>query len=360
MRTVALDLGKRITYCEVREQKVIRRKTVRNLGELEDLLGLDTEPANVAVEACIEAWHAHDVLKAWGHAPVLLDTTRVRQLGIGHHKKKTDRLDAEVLAKALERGHAPVAHVLSQPSRDLRHLHGVRRVLVRARATLAIQAKSVARAHGVTLGIARPAKLSGVIERRRLPDELAMLLRPLSLGIAELSGQIEGIDGQLEELATNDHVLQLLTTAPGVGVLTAGAFVSVVDDPRRFKHAHQVQAYLGLVPSEYSSSDSRHVGHITKQGNSYLRALLVQSAWTVLRQRSPRQPLKTWGEQIRARRGARVAVVAIARKLAGALWAMWRHDQPYDAKRAALETAAGISEEAIDRLKLAGRLKETA
>lgn len=100
----------------------------------------------------------------------------------------------------------------------------------------------------------------------------------------------------------------------------------------RFHSAHQVQAYLGLVPSEYSSGDHRLRGHITKRGDTRMRWLFVETAWRILR--SPNADLaglKAWGLQIAARRGKRIATVALARRVAGILYAMWRDDAPYRA-----------------------------
>ena len=117
MRKVALDLGARKTAdCEVRGEKVVRREP-------------EQPPAVVAIEACREAWHVHDLLTSWGNEVVLVDTTRSRRLGIGQHGRKTDRIDAEVLALALERGGIPVAHLLSPHRRELRRWLGVRRAL---------------------------------------------------------------------------------------------------------------------------------------------------------------------------------------------------------------------------------------
>ena len=123
-----------------------------------------------------------------------------------------------------------------------------------------------------------------------------------------------------------EPVIERLTTAPGVGLIVASAFVSVVDDAKRFADAHQVESYLGLVPRENSSGGKRRLGSITKHGNGYMRALLVQSASSILRVGDPDDPLRRWGRTLVERRGRKIAVVAIARRLSGILWAMWKRD----------------------------------
>ena len=128
MRIVALDLGVRKTsYCELSQGQVVQRTTVCEFESLKPLLGPDQPTAKVAIEACREAWFVHDLLVEWGNEVVLVDTTRSRQMGIGQHGRKTDRIDAETLARALEAGRIPRAHVLSPSRRELRRVLGVRR-----------------------------------------------------------------------------------------------------------------------------------------------------------------------------------------------------------------------------------------
>ena len=104
MRSVALDLAARkIAYCEVANGKVIERRTVSSLSRLEDLVGPGCPPARIAIEACREAWYVHAKLESWENQVLLVDTTRVQRLGVGQHGRKTDRIDAEVLAFGVER-----------------------------------------------------------------------------------------------------------------------------------------------------------------------------------------------------------------------------------------------------------------
>jgi transposase len=111
MRIIGLDLGARkICFCEVHNRKVVGRLAVGSVDKLAPVLGPNTPKARVVIEACREAWHVHDKLTGWGHDVVLLDTTRAKQVGIGGHGRKTDRLDAEALAFALEQDRIPKAH----------------------------------------------------------------------------------------------------------------------------------------------------------------------------------------------------------------------------------------------------------
>jgi transposase len=113
------------------------------------------------------------------------------------------------------------------------------------------------------------------------------------------------------------------------------AVVSTLDDATRFRGAHQVESYLGLVPCEWSSSEIQRRGPITKAGNGRMRWLLVQAAWCILRRKKRAESvgLREWADRVALRRGRRVAVVALARRLAGILYAIWRDGTIYDPAR---------------------------
>ncbi|HEX2733946.1 MAG TPA: IS110 family transposase [Polyangiaceae bacterium] len=333
MRSVALDLGgKKTTCCEVSNGIVVARATVTAVDGLRELLGPDAVPARVAIEACREAWHVHETLTQWGNDVILVDTTRSKQMGVGQHGRKTDRIDAEVLARAIERGGIPVAHLLSPGRRELRRLIGVRRALVDTRARLIVTARGLAREQGCQLPLCRVEEFS----KRARPlvhESLRQLLQPLLSTLDITNQQIENAETALRDVCVHEHVITLLCTAPGVGPLVAAAFVSVIDEAKRFESAHQLESYLGLVPSETSSGPHRRIGSITKKGNGYLRALLVQSAWVIARNKDTSEPLVNWAQQLIERRGRKVSIVAVARKLAGILWSMWKHNSPYDPER---------------------------
>ena len=109
------------------------------------------------------------------------------------------------------------------------------------------------------------------------------------------------------------------------------AFVATLDVVGRFENAHQVQAFLGLVPRERSSGEVQRRGRLTKRGNARMRSLLVETAWHIIRSQKPEvQPLKHWAAQVAARRGRKIGAVALARRLAGILYALWRDDSDFD------------------------------
>jgi transposase len=291
---------------------------------------------------------------------VLVDTTRSRQLGIGQHRRKTDRLDAEVLARALERGAIPTAHVLSPHRRELRRQLAVRRALVETRAQYITTMRGLARELGAPLPSCDAEQFCKRMRDTALSAQLRALLAPLLATLEPLELQLANVEERLAALSAEEPVIALLTTVPGVGPIVAASFVSVIDDAKRFRRAHQVESYLGLVPCEDSSGGKRRLGAISKQGNNYLRALLVQAAWAMLKASNRTDPLPSWAQAVAARRGKRVAVIALARRMAGLLWAMWRDGTVYDAGLVARAGARGLKRAAQSIEQRAAALERAA
>jgi transposase len=306
---------------------------------LSSLLGPKEQPAVVAIEACREAWHVHDLLRSWGNEVVLVDTTRSRRLGIGQHGRKTDRIDAEVLALALERGGIPMAHVLSPHRRALRRWLSVRRALVESRANLVTTCRGLAREQGVVLPKCHVPLFAK--KARQFAERALAVIEPLLKQLDAINPELEGVEAKLAALSASEPVVELLTTAPGVGPIIAASFVSVIDDAKRFRSPHQVESYLGLVPSEDSSGGKRRLGAISKKGNPYLRSLLIEGAWSILQRVDRSDPLRLWAEAVAERRGRKIAVTALARRLVGVLWAMWRDSKSYDPAALAAASSRG-------------------
>jgi transposase len=357
-----LDLGaKEVSYCEVRDGRVVARRTVSKLSDLDDLLGASSEPATVAFEACREAWHVHDVLTKAGHTALLIDTTRVKQLGVGHHGRKRDRIDAEVFAHAVERGHIPLAHLLSPHRRALREKLHARRALVATRASFITTIRGIIRSRAERLAGCDTDHFRRVLAQSKLTDGARAAIAPLAAVLDTLDQQLSKVEAELEQLASQEPTIAQLTTIPGVDLVVASVFVSVIDEAKRFSNAHKVSSYLGLVPREDTTGgrDKQKLGSITKCGNGDARAMLVQAAWCLLRGRRA-DPLRTWARRVERRRGRQIAIVALARRLAGVLWAIWRDGTPYDPARVARASARGLESGAVDANAAANAMRAIA
>ena len=200
------------------------------------------------------------------------------------------------------------------------------------------------------------------LEKTSLDEATRLMIAPLETLLRPLNEQIEEVERKLLQLCEQEPVIMRLMTAPGVALIVAAGFVSVIDEARRFRRAHEVESYLGLVPSE-DTSVKRRLGSITKEGNSYLRALLIQAAWCILRQGEEANPLALWGHMVARRRGKRIAVVAVARRLAGILWALWRDGTVFEPARIGQASARGIKQHsqslAVQAQELARAAKKT-
>ena len=341
MRNVALDLGlRKVCFCEVRDVSVVARRTARSVEVLEDVLGPKTESAKVALEACREAWAAMTILEGWGHAPMLVDTTRVKRSGVGEHGRKTDRIDAEMLARALERGGLPLAHVLSPHRQGLRHQLAARAALVDARTNFVNTVRGIARATGARIARCETRLFTEKVRATVLPEQTRSLVEPLIQSLDRIDVQLATVERELERECLQERTIVRLATTPGVSKIVAATYVSVIDQAGRFRNAHQVESYLGLVPGESTTGGRRRLGAITKQGNGHARAVLVEAAWCIYRM--PDEPLAQWAREVGKRRGSNIAVVTLARRVAGMLWAMWRDGTVYNRAHVAASTARGL------------------
>src|SRR5450755_3017827 len=243
-------------------------------------------------------------------------------------KQKTDRQDAELILRLLVEDRFPRVWVPNVENRDLRQLLWHRHRMVQARTRIMNQLQAVALNEGLRCKkkLWREAgreqlqsfKLAPWASRRR--RDLLELLDRLTPTIAELTQAIE------QEVARCPEA-QRLQTHPGVGALTALAFVLIIGRAERFQCGKQIASYLGLVPSEESSGQRRRLGHITKQGNSLLRFLLVEAAQVTVRS-DPAWRSKYF--HLAMRRGRKIAKVAMGRRLAVRLYWMWRQGWDYE------------------------------
>lgn len=190
----------------------------------------------------------------------------------------------------------------------------MRDALVRTRTGYIAVIRSLLRQHGYRVPSGRAEAFIVRVRALPLPERLLSEIAPLLARMRHVNQQVAYSDTRIEALTTTDPRVRLLRTVPSVGPVTAAAFVAALDEVTRFRGAHEVEAYLGLVPRELSSGERQHRGRITKAGPSRVRRLLVQAAVSILRLRDPRTgDLREWAMAIAARRGKKIAVVALAR-----------------------------------------------
>ena len=288
----------------------------------------------VLVETGTESEWVAQTLEAAGHEVIVADPNYAPMYGETTRRIKTDRRDVAALAEANRRGWYRRAHRTSAAQRDTKQILRARRLLVQQRSGVVSLLRSLLRQSGFRLGTGSCETVPVRVTRLAVTGELAETVAPLCRQIAALTSEVQALDARVQTRTARDAIVARLRSVPGIGVIVATTFRAFVDRHERFAHAGQVSAAIGLVPREDSSAERRHRGHITKAGPSELRSLLIQAAWVCWR--TPRSAaLRAWVDRLAARRGRRIAVVALARRLSRILFAIWRDGSTFDAARLA-------------------------
>jgi transposase len=330
MKHVAIDLGGRESQVCVRAEdtSILEEPLVatRSLGSY-----LSGKPeSRVILETCAEAFAVAEAALALGLDVRVVPAALVGQLGVGARGVKNDRSDARALSLASCRIDLPSVHIPSSMARQGRSLCTSRETLVESRTKLINSVRGWMRTEllqvrsGGTETFTRRVREQAEKSERGMPT----FIEPMLDGIDGLSVQLTSLDQQLEALAERDPICQRLMTAP-IGPVTAVRFVAAIDTVERFPSAHAVESYLGITPGEHKSSGRGHRTGITKAGPPGVRRALIQACWVAWRTR-PGDPLILWSKKIAERRGHRIALVAMARKLVGILYAIWRDGTKYD------------------------------
>ena len=330
MEHIAIDWGGRESQICVRaaDETIVDARRIRTAQVAEYLAR--RSPSRVIIETCTQAFSIADQAKALGHEVRVVPSTLAPALGVGQRKTKTDRRDAEALSRISCRVDLPSVHIPSKESRERKSLCMARDALLRSRTLLINAVRSWLRSDGRTVR-ATPEHLADRV--RTACESVPPHIESMLVVLDSLNAQISQSERRLHTLARSDELCRRFMTVPGIGPVTAVRFKAALDERSRFANAHAVQSYLGLVPGERSSSDSQHRLGITKAGATALRACLVSAAWSARRCKDT--PLMvTWSLEIEKRRGKHIAAVALARKLAGILFAIWRDNSVYDKTRA--------------------------
>jgi transposase len=329
----AIDLHMRYSQIRIVDEDgaVVRDQRVPTTAERLPTVFAGYGAMRILVETGTESEWVAQALEGAGHEVVVVDPNYAPMYGELTRKVKTDRRDVAALAEANRRGWYRPAHRASAPQRETKQILRSRRLLVQMRTGAVSLLRSLLRQSGYRLGTGGCETVPARVARLALPAALAETLAPLCRQITTLSTEIARIDARVQARATNDPVIARLRSVPGVGLIVATTFRAFIDRHERFGHAGQVSAAIGLVPREDSSAERRHRGHITKAGPAELRSLLVQAAWVCWRHPGS-ATLRAWVDRLAARRGRRIAVVALARRLSRILFALWRDDTTFDSR----------------------------
>jgi transposase len=333
--TVGIDLGDRTSrYCSLDEEGVVigEASTPTTKAGIAKVFGAMAR-CRIALEVGGHSPWVSRQLEAYGHEVIVANPRNVRL--IGESTRKDDRLDARTLARLARIDPmllSPVHHRGAEAQADLAVIRA-RRALVRARTMLINAARGMTKSFGERLRKCGAGQ-AGPTLAAELSPEIRSAVLPLLAEVEALNQRIAGYDRQLDQLVKEHYPeVERLKQVKGVGTLIALTFVLTVDDPNRFQRSRDVGCYMGLRPGRRNSGKSEPQLHISKEGDCYMRSLLVQGAHYILGPFGIDCDLRRWGLKMSERGGKNAkkrAVVAVARKLAVLLHKLWMSGEVYD------------------------------
>lgn len=285
--------------------------------------------AKVGVETgAMTPWLVHG-LRASGLQAECLDARRVKS-ALQMRLNKTDHNDAEGLAQVVRTGWYRAVHVKSLEAHQARSLLGARAQLVGMRTRLSNMIRGILKTFGILPGSERGMRFDRRVEACVADTpELAVIVHPLLVSWRHLREQIAGFDVAIQRRVKADPTCRLLMTVPGIGALSALAFVSTIEDPARFSRSRAVGAHLGLTPRRYQSGEIDRSGRISGCGDALARTLMYEAAVVILHRVKRSLHLKDWALAIAERSGPGKARIALARKLSVILHSIWRSGEPF-------------------------------
>jgi transposase len=314
------EQGKRVGTCVTHPTAI--EATIRQHAPEAVRIGLETGPLTTWL------WQA---LTEVGLPMACLDA---RQAALNMKINKTDDNDAEGLAHLVRSGWYREVRVKSREAMLTRSLLGARTQLLGIVTDLSNQIRGLLKTLVVPKGA---GKIFEANVRRLLEGEpaVAAIILPLLESWRAVRVRAAELDRQLLAAAREDRACRRLMTAPGVGAVVAASFVAAIETPEAFRRSRDVGAWIGLTPRRYQSGEVDYDGHISRRGDARLRSLLYEAATSILTHVHADSTLRSWGLALKKRLGFKRAAVALARKLAVILHAMWKTGTNFDARASA-------------------------
>lgn len=334
-QVIGLDLGdKSSRYCVLdNEGNVQSERSVATTRQgMGQVFGRMVR-CRIALEVGTHSPWVSRLLQSLGHEVIVANARRVRI--ISESSRKDDRMDAQMLARLARVDPALLYPIRHRGERVQQHLAMIkaRAGLVDGRTALVNTARGLTKSFGERIGKCDADQMR-VEKIESLPAGVQSALKPLVTVVEAMTEQIQGYDKELAEIARKEYPeTALLEQVSGVGLLIALTFILTLDDATRFRHSRDVGCFLGLRPKRRDSGESQPQLGITKEGDVYLRRLLVQGAHYILSARGPDTDLKRWGQKLAGsgdKKAKKRAVVAVARKLAVLLHHLWVSGEVYE------------------------------
>ena len=336
-RTISVDLAKDVFEIAIanRQCRILERQRLSR-AKFSRLLGTQP-PALVLMEACGTAHYWARQAIAAGHAVRIIPAQYVKPY---RRRNKTDRTDTEALLEAHRcEGIKPVP-VRSVEQQQIQQLHRVREQWKKSRTARINTLRGCLRELGYVIpegATTAQRRARELLDAAELPAALTATFTTMLDEIKILERHIKTTEQHLHALTRDNDDVQQLRQLQGIGLLTSTALVAAAGSPHHFPSGRHFASWIGLTPREFSSGNNRHLGKISKQGDVYLRTLIIHGARSVLarckqlhKARQPMNALQRWAWQLQARVGHNKAAVGLANKLARIAWAVWKHQRDFD------------------------------
>ena len=332
-RFVGLDVSQKLTsICVVDDtgRRVWRGQCASDPEQIARLISrYARDAAGIGIETGpMTPWLVHE-FRARGLDVTCLDA-RHASAALKMQMNKTDQNDAEGLAQIMRTGWYRSVHVKSLDAHRARALLGARAQLVGMTTRLSNHIRGVLKTFGLLPGAMRGLPFDRRVETLLADrDDLASIVRPMLLAWRQLREQIAAFDKEVRALAKKDPTCRRLMSVPGIGVVSVLAYVSTVEDPKRFARSRSVGAHMGLTPRQYQSGEIDRSGRISRCGDTLARTLMYEAAVVILTRVKRASNLKDWAQAIAKRSGPGKARVALARKLSVILHSIWRSGETF-------------------------------
>jgi transposase len=337
--TIGVDLAKNVfqVHGVDAEGGVVFRRQLRR-SQVLPFFGKQA-PCLVGMEACATAHHWAREIASLGHEVRLMPPRYVKPYV---KRNKNDAADAAAICEAVTRPTMRFVAAKTAEQQSVLMLHRTRELMVRQRTMLvnAIRAHMAEFGIVVRVGLPQVEALLAVIgdeEDDRLPPLARACLSGLATQFMSLQSEIDVAEKRIHAWHRASEVSRRLETIPGIGPITATALAASITDPSVFKSGREMAAWIGLVPRQSSTGGKERLGRISKQGDHYLRWLLVAGAMAVIRQASRRGTANPWLAQLIANKPTKVIAVALANKIARVAWVLMRDGGTYRKPAAAAE-----------------------